>query len=89
MFLTIAASASQFMFFAFPVAGAMLLCYGIYQAVADARGGDKAKIMDRLKERSSGAGSSEREKRIRESLLRRPNDDGGNPLNQFISRLSV
>lgn len=88
MFL-IAASAGQFMFFLFPVAGAMLLFYGIYQAVMDARGGDKAKVMERLQERAGGSGAANREKRIRESLLRRPGQDDGNPLAKMLSGLAV
>ncbi len=88
MFL-LAASTSEFMFFLFPIAGAMLLCYGIYQAVIDARGSDKAKIMARLQERSAGGGAAKRDQRIRESLLRRPNDDQSNPLYRWVSGLSV
>lgn len=87
--LFLAVSASEFMFFLFPVAGAMFLCYGIYQAVTDSRGGDKSKIMARLQDRSTGGGASGREKRIRESLLRRPETDDSNLLYKFVSGLSV
>lgn len=89
MMFVLAAGASEFMFFLFPVAGAMLLFYGIYQAVSDARGGDKAKIMARLQERSSGGSAADREKRIRDSLLRRPEDDQSNALYRFVSGMSV
>ena len=76
--LFLAVSVSEFMFFLFPVAGAMFLCYGIYQAVTDSRGGDKAKIMARLQDCSAGSGASDRDKRILESLLRRPETDDSN-----------
>lgn len=87
--LFLAASLGEFAFFLFPVAGATLLCYGIYQAVVDARGGDKAKIMARLQERSGGGNAGEREKRIRDSLLRGHGDEDGNPLQKMISKMSV
>lgn len=87
--ILLAAGVTEFMFFLFPIAGAMLLFYGIYQAVTDARGSDKAKILDRLQERSGAGGAVERERRIRESLLRRRDDSGDNPLYQFIANLAI
>lgn len=87
--IMLAAGITEFMFFLFPVAGAMLLFYGIYQAVVESRGKDKAKIMARLQERSTGrSATTDREKRIRESLLRKQNQEETNPLLQMVNNLS-
>ncbi len=85
----IIAAVSEFTFFLFPIAGATLLVYGIYQAITDARQSDKAKIMSRLQERSTGSQAADRERRIRESLLRRQDHHEDNPLLNVISGLSI
>ncbi|MCG3136433.1 MAG: hypothetical protein HJJLKODD_00266 [Phycisphaerae bacterium] len=83
--IILGAGITTFVFFLFPIAGAMLLFYGIYQAVSEAKSSDKAKIKARLQERSSGSGAEAREKRIRESLLRSRDQQVSNPLFQFMS----
>jgi tight adherence protein B len=79
---------SEFLFFLFPAAGAMLLVYGIVQAVLDARNRDKAKIMQRLQDKGSGS-VADREKKIRESLLKRSDQEDTNPILQVIGNMSV
>lgn len=80
---------TEFMFFLLPAAGSMMLVYGIYQAITDSQERDKAKIKARLQERSSGGGSTKRDKQIRESILRRQNQEEENPFYQFISGLKL
>ncbi len=76
------------LFFILPAAGAMLLIYGVFQAVMDARGNEKSKIMSRLQQRSGGA-AEERGNKIRESLLRQADRGEENPILKFISGFSV
>lgn len=52
-----------------PVAGCMLMAFGIYQAVMDSKNQEKSKIMDRLQDRSA---SSDQSEKIKESLLKKP-----------------
>jgi len=86
--IILAAGVTEFLFFLFPVAGAMMLFYGIFQAVVESRGKEKAKMMARLQEKS-GSGGSDREKKIRESLLRRQDQEETNPILQLVSSMSV
>ncbi len=76
------ASMSAYMFFALPAAGSMLLVYGIYQAVTEAKHGDKRKIRDRLKGNTSKNGMKDIP-----SILRRPKQ-GEEDLNAFSSVFS-
>lgn len=86
--IIIAAGLSEFTFFLFPIAGSMLLFYGLYQAIADARSRDRDKIKSRLQERSS-SGGSDRDKKIRESLLRKQHNQETNPFFRVIAGLKV
>jgi tight adherence protein B len=81
---------SEFLFFLLPAAGAMLLFYGIFQAVVDARGREKNKIISRLQERSGGGGgAASRDKKIRESLLRHSEQTQDNPIFALVAKLSI
>src|SRR5262245_28221435 len=80
---------SEFLFFLLPVAGSVLLFYGVFQAVVEARGRDKSKIISRLQEKSSGGGVAARDKKIRESLLRHSEQSPQNPLFALVAKLSI
>lgn len=69
-----------------PLAGAILLAYGIFQVVMDLRGAKQRKVLDRLSE----SGSAEREMKVRESLLRKTAAEiQGNFLEAMISKFRV
>ena len=53
-----------------PVAGCMLMAFGIYQAITDSRNQEKSKIIDRLQDRAAKPVQAEK---IKESLLRTQN----------------
>ncbi len=69
-----------------PLAGAILLAYGIFQVVMDLRGAKQRRVLDRLNESKS----AEREMKVRESLLRKTAAEmQGNFLEAMISKFRV
>jgi tight adherence protein B len=79
-------SLSGLLFVIMPLAGAMLLAYGIFQVVMDLRSGQQRKVVNRLSE----ARSADRETKVRESLLRRTAGDvQGNFLELLVSKFQV
>jgi tight adherence protein B len=69
-----------------PIAGAMLLAFGIFQIIMDLRSSERRKVMDRLNEN----GPSKREMQVRESLLRKSAQEfQGNILESMVARLKV
>ncbi|MHC4091632.1 MAG: type II secretion system F family protein [Planctomycetota bacterium] len=53
------ASMSEQLFFFLPIAGSMLLVYGIYQAVAESRKGERKRVLDRLQGGGKRSGAKE------------------------------
>lgn len=51
------ASMGEYLFFFLPAAGSMLLVYGIYQAVAESRKGERKRVLGRLQGTSKQAGT--------------------------------
>jgi tight adherence protein B len=50
---------SEQLFFFLPIAGSMLLVYGIYQAVAESRKGERKRVLDRLQGGGKRSGAKE------------------------------
>jgi tight adherence protein B len=68
-----------------PVAGCMLMAFGVYQAVMDSRNQEKSKIVDRLQDRTA---SPDQSARIKETLLRKPlNSKGAGGFRGQLSRM--
>jgi len=68
-----------------PIAGAMLLVYGIFQVIMDLKSAKQRRIMDRLTE-----SRSDRQREVKESLLRkRASDLQGNALEGVVAKLQV
>lgn len=69
-----------------PMAGATLLAYGIFQVWTDLRSGQKRKMIDRLSETRS----TERDLKVRESLLRKmAGDVQGNFLEAMVAKFHL
>ena len=77
---------TSLLFFIMPIAGAMLLAFGLFQVVMDLRTNRQRKVMDRLNE----VRPAERERRVAESLLRqRAADKQGNAMESLLSSFHV
>jgi tight adherence protein B len=73
-------------FIIFPLAGSMLLAYGIYQVVVDSRKGERRRLADRLRGRST---VQQRGGQPAKSILRRAAlEDAGGMFSQLAGRLS-
>jgi tight adherence protein B len=81
--LSLAQTTGQ-LFYILPVAGSMLLVFGIYQVIAESRQGQHKRVLDRLRGTSAGG----RTKDLPSILRRRPADEYHNVLNAAMSRLS-
>ncbi len=69
-----------------PLAGAILLAYGIFQVVMDLRGGQQRKVLDRLSETAN----ANREMKVHESLLRKTAGEmQGNFLEEMVSKFRM
>jgi tight adherence protein B len=79
-------SVTQILFLLMPIAGAMLLAYGVFQIAMDLRSGKQRKVLERLSETRPSA----REMKVRESLLRkRAADLQGNFLEMLVSKIHL
>ena len=73
-------------FVLFPIAGSMLLAYGIYQVVVESQKGERKRLIDRLRGRST---LQQQRGRSVESILRRSAlEDASGMFGQLASRLS-
>jgi tight adherence protein B len=69
-----------------PIAGAMLLAYGVFQITMDLRSGKRRRVLERLSE----SRPSSRDMKVRESLLRkRAADIQGNFLELLVSKIHL
>lgn len=78
------AAISDIMVYVFPVLGSMLLCYGIFQVIAESKTSTRKKLQDRL--RGQSAKSPEKEL---QSILRRGAMDQGSFADSVIGKLSI
>ncbi len=82
--MSILAATTGYMFFVLPVAGSMLLVFGIYQVLTESRQGKRKKVLDRLQ----GTTSRLANKAIPSILRRRPEDGTDNMLSTAMGKLS-
>lgn len=76
--------ASGALLYAMPVIGSMLLCYGIYQAIADSRSSDRKKLHDRLR------GQTNKPEKELDTILRRGAiGDGRSFADAMLGKLSI
>jgi tight adherence protein B len=73
-----------YMFFFLPIAGSMLLVYGIYQVVVESREGERKRVLDRLEGTNRRAAARE----IPSILRRRPGDADHNILSAAMGKMS-
>ena len=78
------AAITGYMFFFLPVAGSMLLVYGIYQVVVESRQGERRKVLDRLEGTSRRVATKD----VPSILRRRPGDVDHNILSAAMGKLS-
>ncbi len=84
----LAFGSSELSLYLMPVVAVMLVVYGISQVISDTKRSDKVKIMARLSNRSTTR-PEDREKRIRESLLRHQNQEDEHAILQMIGQLKL
>jgi len=70
-----------------PLAGSMLLVFGIFQVVMDMRSSKKQKVLDRLRERSEKAGAKDRETKDK-MVRRRANEVDAKSIESLVAKLS-
>ena len=78
-------SVASILFMVLPVAGSMLLVWGVFQVVMDLRTAKQKRVVDRLLETRAAT----KERQIKESLLRKRGDENRNSLERVISTLQV
>lgn len=76
---------TNILFLVLPIAGSMLLVWGVFQVVMDLRTAKQKRVVDRLLETRA----STKERQIKESLLRKRGDEHRNSLERVISTLQV
>lgn len=76
------------MFVALPIAGSMLLVYGLYQIIFDLKRSNRNRMMDRLTE-SGGKGKQNAQDRKDSLLRKRILEEHSDGLDSFIAKLSV
>lgn len=79
---------SDILFLLAPLAGSVLLAFGIFQVVMDMRGSSKQKVLDRLRERSDKAASKTREAHDR-GVRRRNNEVNAQSIESLVAKFSV
>lgn len=80
--------AANVLFLVMPMAGSLLLAFGIYQVIMDLRGSSRQKVLDRLQDRSGKAarkGQAAKDKLVR----RRSNEAAVGSLDSWVAKLSV
>lgn len=79
-------SISGYLLMLLPIAGSMMLVFGVFQVIMDLRTAKQRKVVERLKESRAGA----REQRVKESLVRqRAAELQGNVLEGLVARMQV
>jgi tight adherence protein B len=79
---------ANMLFLIMPMAGSLLLAFGIYQVIMDLRGSSRQKVLDRLQDRSGkahGKGRSAKDQVIR----KRTAEITAGSLDSWVSKLSV
>lgn len=69
-----------------PVAGCMLMAFGIYQAISDSRSQEKSKIIDRLQDRAAPNVQADK---IKKSILRKPMGEQADGIRGQFANLDV
>lgn len=79
-------SLTNILFLVLPVAGSMLLVWGVFQVVMDLRTAKQKRVVDRLTESRQAS----KERQIKDSLLRkRSGDEHRNSLERLVSTLQI
>ncbi len=78
------AAISGYLFFVLPVAGCMLLAYGVYQVMAESRQGERRRVLDRLQGTTRRGAASD----MPSILRRRPDQERQSLLSTAMGKLS-
>lgn len=76
---------TNLLFLMLPIAGSMLLVWGIFQVILDLRTAKQQRVMERLSE----SRMTSKERQIKDSLVRKRADEHRNALEQVVSTLQV